>query len=170
MSARIGTAVSAAATVSSEGSRARALELIALLLEDSPSLSIVAIGPPGSSELASDARRLGARDFVLRPWDDLRMLALVRAQAELGRSRRRLAALETENRELRSRDVVGAPPPLMKVRQMEEELVQQAIAQHHGNVSRAARTLGLSRTALYRRLARHRIVPSGRRKRGGVAD
>ncbi|HET9370758.1 MAG TPA: response regulator, partial [Vicinamibacterales bacterium] len=113
-------------TEAGESSRARALELIALLSEDSPSLSIVAIGPPGSSELASEARRLGARDVVPRPWDDLRMLALVRAQAELGRSRRRLAALETENRELRSRDVVGAPPPLMKVRAMEEELVQQA--------------------------------------------
>jgi two-component system NtrC family response regulator len=28
---------------------------------------------------------------------------------------------------------------------------------HHGNISRAARALGLSRSALYRRLERHHI-------------
>jgi transcriptional regulator of acetoin/glycerol metabolism len=42
---------------------------------------------------------------------------------------------------------------------MEALLVRQAIDWHRGNVSRAARTLGLSRAALYRRLDRHRLPP-----------
>jgi transcriptional regulator of acetoin/glycerol metabolism len=37
----------------------------------------------------------------------------------------------------------------------ERLLIQKALARHEGNVSDAARTLGLSRSALYRRLQHH---------------
>src|SRR5262245_29723287 len=44
-----------------------------------------------------------------------------------------------------------------RLHDVEGLLVRQAMAKHDGNVSRAARTLGLSRSALYRRLERHKI-------------
>jgi transcriptional regulator of acetoin/glycerol metabolism len=45
----------------------------------------------------------------------------------------------------------------MRLHDVEGLLVRQAMTKHAGNVSRAARTLGLSRSALYRRLERHHI-------------
>jgi transcriptional regulator of acetoin/glycerol metabolism len=45
----------------------------------------------------------------------------------------------------------------MRLIEVEAMLVRRAMEQHGGNVSRAARQLGLSRSALYRRLERHKI-------------
>jgi DNA-binding NtrC family response regulator len=43
----------------------------------------------------------------------------------------------------------------MPLEEAERTLIQQALSRHDGNVSRAADSLGLSRSALYRRLNRH---------------
>jgi two-component system NtrC family response regulator len=43
----------------------------------------------------------------------------------------------------------------MTLEQVERRMIEQALQQHGRNISRAAKTLGLSRTALYRRLERH---------------
>jgi len=38
---------------------------------------------------------------------------------------------------------------------MERVLIERAVKKYDGNISRAARELGLSRAALYRRMAKH---------------
>src|SRR5262245_14581219 len=43
----------------------------------------------GSIELAVEAMRRGARDFVQKPWDNERLLTVLRTQIELGRTLRR---------------------------------------------------------------------------------
>jgi two-component system NtrC family response regulator len=43
----------------------------------------------------------------------------------------------------------------MTLEQVERHMIVHALEQHQGNISRVAKTLGLSRTALYRRLERH---------------
>jgi two-component system NtrC family response regulator len=43
----------------------------------------------------------------------------------------------------------------MTLEQVERLMIEQALRQHSGNISRVAKALGLSRTALYRRLERH---------------
>jgi DNA-binding NtrC family response regulator len=43
----------------------------------------------------------------------------------------------------------------MTLEQVERHMIAKAMEQHQGNISRVAKTLGLSRTALYRRLERH---------------
>jgi DNA-binding NtrC family response regulator len=43
----------------------------------------------------------------------------------------------------------------MTLEQVERHMIEQAMDQHRGNISRVAQALGLSRTALYRRLERH---------------
>ena len=57
--------------------------------------------------------------------------------------------------DLMLRAKVAAPPRLeeMTLEQVERYLIERALAAQGGNVSEAARTLGLSRSALYRRLA-----------------
>ena len=50
--------------------------------------------------------------------------------------------------------------PVQETRQledMEKELIQRALQQHNGNITDVARTLGLSRQALYRRIATYRL-------------
>ena len=43
----------------------------------------------------------------------------------------------------------------MTLEQVERHMIAHALEQHQGNISRVAKALGLSRTALYRRLERH---------------
>ena len=43
----------------------------------------------------------------------------------------------------------------MSLEEVEQVLVRKALARVGGNVSEAAKALGLSRSALYRRLKRH---------------
>jgi DNA-binding NtrC family response regulator len=45
----------------------------------------------------------------------------------------------------------------MSIEEVEEFLIRKALARHDGNVSHAAEALGLSRSALYRRLQRYHI-------------
>jgi DNA-binding NtrC family response regulator len=54
-------------------------------------------------------------------------------------------------------DRAGAAPDLeaMPLEEVEAVLIRKALARHGGNVSLAAKALGLSRSALYRRLERH---------------
>src|SRR3954452_3822785 len=56
----------------------------------------------GSVELAVEAMRRGARDFIQKPWDNARLSAILKTQIELGRALRRGQRLEDENRALRA--------------------------------------------------------------------
>ena len=78
---------------------------------------------------------------------------------ELGDARRRVAELENELTRLRGESLPHGQSPFTHMRLFEVEglLVKQAMDRFQGNVSRAARALGLSRSALYRRLERHKI-------------
>jgi len=72
------------------------------------------------------------------------------------------AMLMAEGDLIRARDLaLGAPTDgvaaleQMSLEEVEQVLVQKALARVGGNVSEAAKALGLSRSALYRRLKRH---------------
>ncbi|MGC2750851.1 MAG: helix-turn-helix domain-containing protein, partial [Candidatus Acidiferrum sp.] len=43
----------------------------------------------------------------------------------------------------------------MSLDEVERHLIQRTLARHEGNVSQAAKALGLSRSAMYRRLQKH---------------
>jgi sigma-B regulation protein RsbU (phosphoserine phosphatase) len=61
-------------------------------------LPVVAMTGWGSVDLAVEAMRRGVRDFVQKPWDNVQLLATLKAEIEEGRNRRRRA--EEERREL----------------------------------------------------------------------
>ena len=75
---------------------------------------------------------------------------------QLQQAARRLSELEAELTRLRTAPS-GEGPAFDQMRLLEVEgvLVKKAMTRFQGNVSRAARALGLSRSALYRRLQRH---------------
>lgn len=49
----------------------------------------------------------------------------------------------------------GGNPATMNLEEMEKALIEKALEQHQGNISKAASELGLTRAALYRRLEKH---------------
>ncbi len=49
-------------------------------------------------ELAVEAMRLGARDFLQKPWENARLLSILRTQIDLRQALRRATRLEAENR------------------------------------------------------------------------
>jgi DNA-binding NtrC family response regulator len=75
------------------------LQRIRMLDDDIP---VIVMTAWGSVELAVEAMRRGARDFVQKPWENERLLTIVRTQIELGRALRRGRRLEAENLLLRS--------------------------------------------------------------------
>jgi DNA-binding NtrC family response regulator len=54
----------------------------------------------GTIGLAVEGMRRGAQDFIEKPWDNERLLTVLRNQVALGRALQRARALEAENREL----------------------------------------------------------------------
>lgn len=77
------------------------LEVLGRVQALDPSLPIVVMTGFGSIELAVEAMRHGAKDFVQKPWDNPRLLAILRTQIELAASRKRSRQLEAENALLR---------------------------------------------------------------------
>src|SRR6202035_658222 len=57
-------------------------------------------------DLAVEAMRRGARDFIQKPWENERLLAILRTQVELHRALQQAERLSAENRLLR---VQGRP-------------------------------------------------------------
>ena len=81
------------------------LDLLTQIQRLDGTLPVVVMTAWSSVDIAVDAMRRGARDFVTKPWDNERLLAILRTQAELGHALRRGQRLEAENQLLRS----GAP-------------------------------------------------------------
>jgi DNA-binding NtrC family response regulator len=65
--------------------------------------------------------------------------------------------IEASDLGLRRREDGAAPMDELTLDEAERVLIEKALERHQGNVSRAAEALGLSRSALYRRLQRHDI-------------
>jgi len=77
------------------------LDLLSEIQKIDSTLPVIVITAWGSVELAVEAMRRGARDFVPKPWKNERLLAILRTQIELGRALRREQQLEQENLLLR---------------------------------------------------------------------
>jgi len=106
------------------------------LREADPPLSVVLMTTWGGVALAVEGLRRGAANFVLKPW---RNEALATAMAEAADQTRRLRA-----------DAAS-----LNLDDLEKRAIARALEVYDGNVSHAAAALGLTRPALYRRMARH---------------
>jgi len=86
------------------------LDLVTRIQAVDPTLPVVVMTAWGSVNLAVEAMRRGARDFIQKPWDNARLLAIVRTQVELATALRRGQRLEAENLTLRD-GTEGAKQP-----------------------------------------------------------
>src|SRR5438094_1025068 len=77
------------------------LEVIPKIQEIDNTLPIVVMTAWATIDLAVEAMKRGARDFVPKPWDNERLITIVRTQVELAGALRRGRKLEAENQLLR---------------------------------------------------------------------
>ncbi len=78
------------------------LDLLAKIQTLDPMLPVIVMTAWSSVDLAVDAMRRGARDFIQKPWENERLATIVRTQLELSEAIRRGQRLEAENLLLRS--------------------------------------------------------------------
>jgi DNA-binding NtrC family response regulator len=83
-------------------------------------LPIVVMTAWATVELAVEAMKRGARDFITKPWDNQRLLAIVRTQIELASALRRERKLEAENELLRGTmpNLIAESPAMRPVIEM----------------------------------------------------
>lgn len=77
------------------------LDLLSRIRSSDELTSIVVMTAWSSVELAVQAMRRGANDFIEKPWDNERLLSILGTQVELVRSRREARRLAAENHLLR---------------------------------------------------------------------
>ncbi|HXI51259.1 MAG TPA: sigma-54 dependent transcriptional regulator [Candidatus Saccharimonadales bacterium] len=77
------------------------LDLLKRIQAIDGTLPVVVMTAWGNVDLAVEAMRAGARDFVQKPWDNPRLLTVVRTQVELARALRHSRRVEAENQVLR---------------------------------------------------------------------
>ena len=114
-----------------------AFDLIPLLVEENPGLSLVVVTSFGSYAAAVSAIKLGARDFLAWPASVEQIVVALD-----GRDRRGLAGCP-----------VRAPRPTpLSLERVEWEHIHHVLSYSDGNISEAARRLGLQRQSLQRKL------------------
>jgi DNA-binding NtrC family response regulator len=79
------------------------LDLLSRIQGIDSDIPVVIMTAWGNVDLAVEAMRRGARDFVQKPWENHRLLAILRAQIQIARALRSAQRLEAENRLLRAR-------------------------------------------------------------------
>lgn len=112
------------------------LAFLEATLAATPGLPVVVVTGHSGMAIAIQAMRLGAQDFVVKPWNNERFLGSVKA------------ALEAPRR-------TPAPPKDLNLERSERTLIQTALNRRRFNVSQAAKDLGITRAALYRRMEKH---------------
>jgi DNA-binding NtrC family response regulator len=92
------------------------LDLLARIQKLDSTLPVVVMTAWGSVDVAVEAMRRGASDFIQKPWDNARLTTILHTQAELGQALRKGQRLEAENRVLRDegKPKLIAESPAMK--------------------------------------------------------
>jgi len=94
------------------------LDLLTRALALEPDMPVIVMTAWSNVELAVEAMRRGAVDFVQKPWENARLLTILRTQLELHRAQKRAQWLEAENRILRAEgapDFIASAPSMRTV-------------------------------------------------------
>lgn len=108
--------------------------------------AVVVITAFGDVEIAVEAMKLGAEDFVTKPWDNARLIEKLHRAVEINRQRRRdgLAAKRVKEMEEAQRERDHMTLDEVKLRH-----IRSVIERCGGNLSAASEQLGINRQTLY---------------------
>ena len=92
------------------------LDLLSRIQALDSTVPVVVMTAWSSVKVAVEAMRRGARDFIQKPWENERLISILRTQIELSRALRKGLRLEAENRLLRGveRPTLIAEAPAMQ--------------------------------------------------------
>src|SRR5579863_9657693 len=97
------------------------LDLLSRIQTIDSVLPVIVMTAWGTVGLAVEAMRRGARDFIQKPWENERLLSIVKTQIDLSNAIRRGLRLEAENRLLRADgapSLIAESPSMQPVLQM----------------------------------------------------
>jgi DNA-binding NtrC family response regulator len=89
--------------------------------ETNPEVSVVMITAYGDVELTVKALKNGATDFVLKPWDNAKLMATLKSALQLNLSKKEVKGLKEKEKSLKTeinreqRAIIGSSPQLLKV-------------------------------------------------------
>jgi DNA-binding NtrC family response regulator len=86
------------------------LDLLTKIRSIDPTLPVVVMTAWASVDLAVEAMRRGAGDFIQKPWENARLLTVLRTQVALAEALRRGRHLEAENKALRDTAADASAP------------------------------------------------------------
>ncbi|NMD02349.1 MAG: sigma-54-dependent Fis family transcriptional regulator, partial [Bacteroidales bacterium] len=92
--------------------------------ETDPDISVVMITAFGDIELAVNALKEGASDFILKPWDNEKLIATLKMAVQLNISKKMVTELSERETELKReinkerRDIIGSSPGLLNIMNM----------------------------------------------------
>src|SRR6202522_99519 len=91
------------------------LDLLSGIVALESTLPVIVMTAWGNVELAVEAIRRGARDFIQKPWENERLLTILRTQVELHRALQQAERLAAENRLLNAqgrREFISTAPSM----------------------------------------------------------
>src|SRR5208337_4938645 len=95
------------------------LDLLSEIVASDSNLPVIVMTAWGNVELAVEAMRRGARDFIQKPWENERLVSIVKTRVGLRNALRRGLRLEAENSLLRAE---GAPTLIAQAEAMQPVL------------------------------------------------
>jgi DNA-binding NtrC family response regulator len=101
------------------------LDLLTRIQALEANIPVVVMTAWANVELAVEAMRRGARDFIQKPWDNVRLLTIVRTQLEFIQAVRKGKRLEAENEILRGRshpNLIAQSPAMRPVLELIERV------------------------------------------------
>lgn len=94
------------------------LDLLSEIIAQESTLPVIVMTAWGNVELAVEAMRRGARDFIQKPWENERLLSIVRTQVELHRALQEAERLSAENHLLNAQgrpEFIATSPSMVPV-------------------------------------------------------
>ena len=92
-----------------------------------PAIPVVLVTAYADIKLAVRGLKMGAADFVAKPWDNQELIRVLK-------------------------DAIDAGRKVVPLEQVEAEHVSKVVERCHGNISRAAELLGITRQTLYAKI------------------
>lgn len=104
-----------------------------------PDMPVIMITGWGTIPLVVETMNLGASDFITKPWSNADMLAKIK---------KALAKSESEKEASERTETLD---------EMERDAIKEALRRCDGNLSEAAKQLGITRQSLYRRIEKFKL-------------
>jgi DNA-binding NtrC family response regulator len=94
------------------------LDLLSEIVNQDSTMPVIVMTAWGNVELAVEAMRRGARDFIQKPWENERLLSILRTQVELHRALQEAERLSAENHLLNAQgrpEFIATSPSMVPV-------------------------------------------------------